>query len=72
MGMTSVFEVYKYEIYTLNNLIRLVIVASSISFFLIITCLDLAQLIATTLYQIDYWFKYSILKKDSLKIKTHA
>lgn len=45
-----VFQTYKQELYTLNNLIRLVIVASSISFFVIISMLEVLQLALTFFY----------------------
>lgn len=46
----SYLAIYKQELYTINNLIRLAIVACSISFFMIITVLDLLQVITTFVY----------------------
>ena len=46
----KVFQTYKQELYTLNNLIRLVIVGSSISFFVIISMLEILQIIITFSY----------------------
>jgi len=53
--------VYKQELYTINNLIRLVIVASSISFFLLITCLELSQVLVTALYSAGHKLKVKSL-----------
>tara|TARA_B110000285_G_scaffold27438_1_gene27052 strand:- start:17 stop:517 length:501 start_codon:yes stop_codon:yes gene_type:complete len=43
-------ETYRQELYTINNLIRLVIVASSISFFMIITLIEFLQFLITACY----------------------
>lgn len=46
----SLQEMYKQELYTINNLIRLVIVANSIAFFIIITMLEVLQVVFTFVY----------------------
>lgn len=46
----SWYAAYKAELYTVDNFIRFVIVASAISFFMMISCLELAQAVATVVY----------------------
>ena len=46
----QLLETYRQELYTINNLIRLIIVASSISFFMIITLIETLQMIITFFY----------------------
>lgn len=50
LSNSFIYENYKMEIYTINNLIRLVVVASSITFFMMITCLEITQMIVTYVY----------------------
>jgi hypothetical protein len=45
-----IFQTYKQELYAFNNLLRLVIVANSISFFIIISLLEIFQKIITLVY----------------------
>ena len=41
---------YEHELYTINNMIRLTVVASSIAFFMILSLLDITQLYVTGIY----------------------
>lgn len=61
----EVVAFYKWEIYTVDNLIRLVIVACSISFFVLITCLELSQILATGVYASWQSFKQNHGFKDA-------
>jgi len=55
-------EKYKREFYAINNLIRLVIVACSISFFMMISWLEISQSIATTIYGAAQAMKFRMNK----------
>lgn len=44
---------YKQEIYTINNLVRLIILGCSIAFFLVITCIEIVQAFATIIYRVN-------------------
>lgn len=57
-------EKYKRELYTLNNLVRLVIVACSISFFMMISWLELSQSIATWVYGAAQSIKHKMKNKN--------
>lgn len=41
---------YEHELYTINNMIRLTVVASSIAFFMILSLLDVTQVYVTGIY----------------------
>lgn len=60
---TDIYLQYEHELYTINNMIRLTIVASSIAFFMILSLLDLAQAVVTSVYgfyyRINAWLRGS-------------
>ena len=63
---------YKQELYTINNLVRLVIVGSSISFFMIITCMELAQTLVTAIYRANQNFIRTLNLKDLGSLNRHG
>lgn len=57
MKSHRLWQTYKQDLYTINNLIRLIIVGCSISFFMIITLMEAAQSMATVFYRAQYNLK---------------
>jgi hypothetical protein len=57
---------YKQELYTINNLIRLVIVANSIAFFIIITMLEVLQVVFSSVYGL--YQKMKLLNPDQKRL----
>ena len=56
---------YEHELYTINNMIRLTVVASSIAFFMILSLLDITQVYVTGIYACYHQIKWMMSNPSS-------